>query len=216
MYYLKNLGYPQGVWRFYIDTKETILKKARKLFAKHGFEGASIRSICEKATCNVSAISYHFGSKEELYRECLKEDGAQIVNLVQSVLTSPENEADLKVKLKLFMNKFFEYSVENRELILIISRDVNSKMAMDTLNNVCSQFPEILSAFFKEAQDKGILRKDIDPQILGEFIVQPIFMQVLFAESNKNYKQRNVAEPAFRQHLVDQQLLILFNNIFEA
>ncbi|MGF1480031.1 MAG: TetR/AcrR family transcriptional regulator [Cyanophyceae cyanobacterium] len=50
------------------DTKEQILDVAERLFAENGFAGTSLRSIIGEAEVNLSAVNYHFGSKEELFR----------------------------------------------------------------------------------------------------------------------------------------------------
>ncbi len=47
-------------------TSELILEIASKLFSQKGFSGTSIREIASKAKVNISAISYHFESKENL------------------------------------------------------------------------------------------------------------------------------------------------------
>lgn len=49
--------------------RERLLKAAATVFAKEGFEKASLRAICLKAKANVAAVKYYFGSKEGLYRE---------------------------------------------------------------------------------------------------------------------------------------------------
>lgn len=49
------------------DIKIRILQAAKKLFALHGFEGTTIRQICEEAGANVALVSYHFGGKENLF-----------------------------------------------------------------------------------------------------------------------------------------------------
>lgn len=51
--------------------RERLLKAAAAVFAKDGFEKASLRAICLKAKANVAAVKYYFGSKEGLYREVL-------------------------------------------------------------------------------------------------------------------------------------------------
>lgn len=50
------------------DTKERILNVAERLFAEHGFAGTSLRNIIGEAQVNLSAVNYHYGSKEELFR----------------------------------------------------------------------------------------------------------------------------------------------------
>ncbi|TVQ30961.1 MAG: TetR/AcrR family transcriptional regulator [Phycisphaeraceae bacterium] len=49
------------------DTRERLLHAAGHEFARVGFAAASVRSICEAADANVSAVKYHYGSKESLY-----------------------------------------------------------------------------------------------------------------------------------------------------
>ena len=43
-----------------------ILETAERLFAMHGFHGASVRDIAQGADVNIAMISYYFGSKERL------------------------------------------------------------------------------------------------------------------------------------------------------
>jgi AcrR family transcriptional regulator len=53
-------------------TRNRIIKAAARIFAEHGYEGASVRRIVAKADVNQAAINYHFGSKEGLYRAVLQ------------------------------------------------------------------------------------------------------------------------------------------------
>jgi AcrR family transcriptional regulator len=47
-------------------TRECILVAAEQLFAAHGFNGTSLRSVTSLAGVNLAAVHYHFGSKEAL------------------------------------------------------------------------------------------------------------------------------------------------------
>ncbi|MHA7967512.1 TetR family transcriptional regulator [Paenibacillus sp. CAU 1782] len=49
------------------DIKTRILLAAKKLFALQGYDGTSIRQICQEAGANVALVSYHFGGKEKLF-----------------------------------------------------------------------------------------------------------------------------------------------------
>ena len=50
------------------DSRCRILDAAEELFARHGFDGTSIREITRLAEVNVAAVHYHFGSKEAVLR----------------------------------------------------------------------------------------------------------------------------------------------------
>jgi len=51
------------------ETKRKIIEAAEIEFAKEGYSGASIRSITTKAGANVASVNYHFGTKEDLFRQ---------------------------------------------------------------------------------------------------------------------------------------------------
>src|SRR5260370_15922671 len=50
-----------------VETKQRILDSAERLFAEHGSEGTSLRTIIADAQVNLAAIHYHFHSKEALW-----------------------------------------------------------------------------------------------------------------------------------------------------
>ncbi len=52
--------------------KERLLDKAEALFAQKGYHAVSIREITSTAGCNLAAVNYHFGSKENLYLEVFR------------------------------------------------------------------------------------------------------------------------------------------------
>lgn len=50
------------------NTKDKILDSAERLFAKCGYDGASLRAITTEAGVNLAAVNYHFNSKEALLK----------------------------------------------------------------------------------------------------------------------------------------------------
>jgi AcrR family transcriptional regulator len=88
-------------------TYERIVEVATQLFAEHGYHGVSMREIAAAVDLNIATISYHIGSKQELYREVhtrayVKEETALMVPLANvSVQTIRDRRAfrDLLVEL---------------------------------------------------------------------------------------------------------------------
>ncbi|WP_435010655.1 CerR family C-terminal domain-containing protein [Tundrisphaera lichenicola] len=54
-------------------TKARLLDAAGEEFAEKGFEGATVRSICDRARVNLASVNYHFGDKELLYEQAVLE-----------------------------------------------------------------------------------------------------------------------------------------------
>ncbi len=71
-------------------TRTRIVKAAGRIFAEHGYDGASIRNIVARADVNQAAINYHFGSKEGLYRAVL---GDALRSLLEADESSASSEA---------------------------------------------------------------------------------------------------------------------------
>jgi AcrR family transcriptional regulator len=53
-------------------TKDKLLEVAIDAFANAGYEGVGTRELAERAGTNLSAIRYHFGDKEGLYRAVIQ------------------------------------------------------------------------------------------------------------------------------------------------
>ncbi|MFM2485540.1 TetR/AcrR family transcriptional regulator [Celerinatantimonas yamalensis] len=52
-------------------TRERIIDAAGELFAQYGYQGTTSKAICQRSKVNQAAVNYHFGSRQELYKEIL-------------------------------------------------------------------------------------------------------------------------------------------------
>lgn len=55
------------------EPRARLLQEATRLFTDRGFDAVTTREICAAAGLNPGAIHYHFGDKNGLYREVLRE-----------------------------------------------------------------------------------------------------------------------------------------------
>ena len=100
-----------------LATHERILTVAEKLFAKHGYDGTTMRHITREAGVNLAAVNYHLGDKQSLYLEVLTRRLQPINQQRLTRLTEAEREAgsapvDLKRLLEIMAGPLFELHLE--------------------------------------------------------------------------------------------------------
>ena len=81
--------------------RDRILAVAEEVIAEQGFVGTSLRTIAARADVPVALISYHFGSKLELYRSIFRLRVPTIVGQRQIGLEIARMESDLDRRLEL-------------------------------------------------------------------------------------------------------------------
>ena len=94
-----------------------LLDAAEELFCEHGFEGTSIRDITLQAKCNVAAVSYHFGGKENLYKKVFHRHMRTLRDIriasIDRVMSQGEGEVTLEQLLRAFAMAFIEPLIDS-------------------------------------------------------------------------------------------------------
>jgi AcrR family transcriptional regulator len=83
--------------------RDRILEAAQRVFANFGFDGASMRQIAEAAGVPVALVSYHFGSKDGLYRAVFYRRVPAIVEQRDAGIAIAMSEPDLDRRLELLV-----------------------------------------------------------------------------------------------------------------
>jgi AcrR family transcriptional regulator len=78
----------------YIRTRTRLLISARKLFGSKGFRGASVREITASAGANLGAVTYHYGSKANLYAEVMDRLFDQLATRIEQASATDSAPAD--------------------------------------------------------------------------------------------------------------------------
>lgn len=101
------------------DVKMRLLKAAKKLFANQGFDGTSIRQICEEADANVALISYHFGGKDKIFQAIFETfyPNTQIEDLVQQPLQPVEG-------IRLLIQEVTYFRLKEPDLIRMLQYEI--------------------------------------------------------------------------------------------
>ena len=64
-------------------TRERLIEASVELFSHHGFDGTSLSAIAKKAGVTQPSLNYHFGTKDQLYRDVIRHCGSQWVAAIE-------------------------------------------------------------------------------------------------------------------------------------
>lgn len=112
-----------------VPVRERLLSAAAALFAERGFADAPVRDITRRAGCNVAAVNYYFGSKDQLYvavfHARLRELRERRINAMQSLLSGPA--PGIEQVLRTFAEAFIDPLIEGdtgRQTLQLFTREL--------------------------------------------------------------------------------------------
>lgn len=139
-------------------TQEKLFFAAVHLFARDGYEGATVRDICKEAgTANATAVNYYFGGKAQLYKAILDMVFAENLRRRQEMeATQPSDglspEAKLRRFLTIMVDVVFNDDPVAKDITTIVLREMMdpSEHLDDLVDNFTRPDNEELSGIIRE------------------------------------------------------------------
>jgi TetR/AcrR family transcriptional regulator, transcriptional repressor of aconitase len=141
------------------ERREQILASARRCFAEHGYEGATVVRLEEAIGLSRGAIFNYFGSKEELFIELAVQDTARMSEL----WVNEGLEAVVREIIELDPDWLGVYL----ELIQRVRTDPEFRGRIEARQK---DVIPVNRARVEEAQRSGEYRDDLEPSELGTFV----------------------------------------------
>jgi len=146
------------------STRQRILQAALKAFARHGFDGVSLRTIADEAGVNHQLIGHHFGSKQDLWDAAL-DSRVEDFGKLHHALDVAGEVSDPREQFLSFLRTVVEYTVANPENACInvhealVNRSVskNSDRYQRLLERQVTKYREMTERLLAQAQEAGIL-----------------------------------------------------------
>lgn len=139
--------------------REQILDAARRCFAEHGYEGATVVRLEEAVGLSRGAIFNYFGSKEDLFVELAVEDAKRI----SDVWVNEGIEALVRAVLELDP----AWLGVNLELVRRVRTDPGFRERIERRQE---PYAPINRARLQRAQRDGEIRDDLEPKEIGMFV----------------------------------------------
>ena len=192
-------------------TRERIAEAAGEIFAERGFDGTTVRDICQRAGANVAAVNYYFGDKQRLYIEAVVR--AHRWRMEQAPLPEWTDAAPAETKLADFITTFIRRVRSGPEdtwhtkLVMREMAHPTAACAELVQSSIRPQF-EILLAILSEllpsdasAERLRLTGFSIVGQCLFYHFADPVIRNLL---TSKEYSELDIAKLA--QHISDFSL----------
>jgi AcrR family transcriptional regulator len=145
------------------QTRALILDAAYRVFARRGYEDATVEEITEECGIAKGALYYHFQSKEKLFQAVLEDHVRRRTKEVASRLEPglPLRESILRIIKTSWSDCMADpyWSPLFTEFWAIAGRNEWGREAIASLFEHCST---ALGRFLSDAQDRGLVRRDVD------------------------------------------------------
>lgn len=146
------------------ETRQLILRTARRLFALKGPEECTIRDIAGQAGVSPASVVVHFQSKTALLEEALHLDLEQALS--ELTASMPQDLALLN-RLMHLARGFFRLYDRNRKLYRALIRQTIFEPESDTphMARLSQRYLQFLAALIEEGKSQGDIRIETDPAV---------------------------------------------------
>lgn len=151
--------------------EEAILQAAIRLFSENGFDGVSMRSVAQAAGVSKSNIYHHFKSKEALYLAIMHGSAERLSALVENLA---EGEGSFDQRLRVFARAHVRHLFENAMTLRLFLREAFSgdeEKSKVLVEQVVGGIYQRLVAIFRDGQDTGLVRPELDPGLCALLIM---------------------------------------------
>ena len=145
------------------DVAQRILDQATRLFARHGFVGASLRDIAVAVGIRKPSLLYHFPSKDELRAGVLEQMLTHWNDAVPRILRAATSGPEQFDAIAAETLKFFKSDPDRARLLLRELLDRPDEMA-PLVNLRVAPWTNIVCDYIRKGQEAGRIHNDVDPE----------------------------------------------------
>lgn len=181
-------------------TPASLIAAGRRLFARHGYDGCSVRAITEDAGANLGAITYHFGSKRGLYDAVVATCLTPFADRVAEVAASPGAPID---RLAAVVRAYFEHLWQNPDLPFLMTQELAAgRLPPPSAGAAMRKVLGAIAGLVREGQQDGSIRSGDAVLMALSAIAQPVHLTVV-RRMAASFVGVDQDDPATRARLVE-------------
>ncbi|MFC4307177.1 TetR/AcrR family transcriptional regulator [Cohnella boryungensis] len=159
--------------KLHSDTRTRVMDAAIKVFATHGYSGATMDQVAVEAGQTKSVVYWHFTNKNDLYlaicERNLKQQAASLPQQIQGIIQSEDRVKALAAWLQ---GQLAECIGLPRKPLLFVDFYTSSRDSdvREKVRGLFEKFYKEITRLFQALQGQGLIRKDIKAESLAIFV----------------------------------------------
>ncbi len=146
------------------ETRQRLLEAARREFARRGLEGARVEDVIAGAGVSKQVLFYHFGSKESLYVEVLKESHERFRSRDDELDPTIDDPVEAIRRLVIFT---FDHVRDNQDFVrLLADENLHGGRHLASMRDIADLYTPLIGrirTILERGERRGLFRSGIDP-----------------------------------------------------
>lgn len=150
------------------ETQTRILRAARKLFARRGYDGTTTKDLAQEAGVAEGTIFRHFENKKAILVEVVTQGWVEILT---DLLTELSEMASYKAVAQVMRKRMLNLH-QNADLLKVcfMEAQFHPDLREQIQTDVIAKMTDVAEAFFETAMDQGVYRR-MNPRIVAQIFL---------------------------------------------
>lgn len=190
------------------SSRDRLIQAGAQLFAKKGFGGATVREICADAKTGVNMIHHNFTNKDGLLKAIVEQFSDDVFAIPMRLLDQePRGKEDFAARMELLFSTTLDAFVRQRHILTVVVRERADPPAFRA-------YIGKFQGFLEDAKALGLVRSDLDTQMLTGFMLDRLLNHVIYASwIEKVYGASNDSDEEHRTRWLKSNLSVFLDGV---
>ena len=190
------------------SVRDRLLESGALLFAEKGFDGVSVREVCQHAKTSSNMIHHYFGSKGGLLEAIVEQFSVNVFAVPMRLLDEPpRSKDDFLSRINMLFESTLDAFIEHRAILLVVMREQANPGALP-------EYMTRFASFLEQSKERGFVRKSLDSEMISGFMLDRILNQVQLAPwIKRNYGTDLLSDPQYKKRWCKSNIDLFVNGI---
>ncbi len=149
------------------ETRQKLLESALQVFARNGYERATVDEIVREAGFSKGAFYVHFETKEDLFWEMLEERISAQQDMFRQTLDGSQSVAENERRILEQAFNMDAHPLGPAVILEFTAHGMRNKKVRDQLAKMYERWHSFVRETLEAGRELGIVRKDVDVKLLA-------------------------------------------------